>query len=197
MLSSRGTVQTGDWVRMPSLFPGIWRVSKTLAGFKENRWSLGEPSIKSSRTLVFCYRIVNDSWKRAFSHQSCEASFVQPLALDELQRLQALILSGKELTKAFERYQIKNPKIDLIANLSLGGLSDQSVDRFPNLCNEMLADRIKAGVTLDEVLMLLQTRGLNAHIHMIPRRVTLQLVSIGHELRKDEFVYRRYRVLSR
>src|ERR1035441_4579371 len=143
-------VKPGTWVRMPALHPGMWKVSKAIRGFMEDRWSLDEPSRKSTRTLVFSYRVVNDLWKRSFSVCSCEASFVQALSADDGKRLEASVLSDAKLMKDWERYQAKTKLPDLIANLPFGELKE--IEGFSKLCDEMLANRIDSGVTVDEVL---------------------------------------------
>jgi hypothetical protein len=161
----------------------------------EDRWSLDEPSRKSTRTLVFSYRVVNDLWKRSFSVCSCEASFVQALSADDGKRLEASVLSDAKLMKDWERYQAKTKLPDLIANLPFGELKE--IEGFSKLCDEMLANRIDSGVTVDEVLSLLRERGLDGNMRKFPQQATLQLISNEHELRGDEFVHRRYRTLMR
>ena len=156
----------------------------------------GLVTVVSPRTLVFCHRIANDSWKRSFSFQCCEISYVCTLNSEDIQQVETLLLSDKKLLKAFEKYQATKNTIDLVGNLALGGFSDREVEQFPDLCNEMLAARIDDGVTLDDVLILLRQRGLDSHMSIYPAQVTLQLVSVNHELRNDEFVFRRYRVLK-
>ena len=188
-------VKSGDWVRLTPLWPGIWKVYRILSGFKENRWSLGEPLVPSKRVIVFCHRVVNDSWKRSFSHQSCELLYVSSLEPDERNRLDALLVSDTKLQASFEKYQAKQNTIDLIANIAFGGLSKRAVASFPTLCDKMLGTRIDAGITIREVLLVLQEHGLYKHMRDLPQQVTLQLTSINHELRGDETVYRKYRVL--
>ena len=197
MPDTKVTMKVGDWIRITPLWPGIWKISRVLADFKESRWSLSEPSVISPRTLVFCHRIANDLWKRSFSFQCCEISYVIPLGPEDLQQLQSCLLSDSKLLKAFEKYQSTTKSIDLVANLAFGGLSEQNFMQFQGLCDEMLAGRIHEGVTLDEVLMLLQAHGLDSQMRVFPLQVTLQLISTNHELRCDEFVYRRYRALNR
>jgi hypothetical protein len=60
----------------------------------------------------------------------------------------------------------------------------------------LLADRIADGLTMDEVLRILQDSWLGAHRRKFPNQATLQLASPGHELRGDRFVYRSYRTLG-
>jgi len=196
MSGSIGKIEPGEWVRMPRLGPGIWKVYRVLSGFKEFRWSLTEPSVTSSRTLVFCRRLVNDSWKRSFTFNCCEASYLIPLDPIDRQKVDSLLASDKKLADAFAKLQATKNSLDLVGNLALGGLNDEAVNHFPDSCNEMLGSRIEEGVTLDEVLGLLQENGLDSHMSKYPTQVTLQLVSINHELRGDEFVHRRYRTLK-
>ena len=84
--------------------------------------------------------------------------------------------------------------IDLVANIGFGGLTGEAAN-FSTLCDEMLADRISAGITIREVLLMLREKGLDKYRAQLPQQVTLQLTSINHELRGDEFEYRKYRVL--
>jgi hypothetical protein len=196
MPDTKPSVQPGGWIRIPRLFPGVWKVSRIIANFKESRWFLDQPSVISSRTLVFCHRLTNDSWKRSFSYASCELSYVTKLAPADVKQIDALLASDPKLRKAFEKYQNSGKTLDLIANLAFGGFSNPEIEQFSNICNEMLASRIDEGITLDEVLMLLQSRGLDSHMRTYPLQRTLQLASVGHELRGAEFIYRNFRTLS-
>jgi hypothetical protein len=189
-------IEPGEWVRAPKLWPGIWKIHRVLAGFKEHRWSLNEPSVTSSRTIVFCHRLVNDSWKRSLTFNSCEASYLTPLDPIDRQKVDSLLASDKKLADAFVKLQATKNSLDLVANLALGGLNEEAVEHFPNSCNEMLASRIDAGVTLDEVLRLLQQNGLDSYVSKYPIRVTLQLISLNHEVRGNDFVHRKYATLK-
>jgi hypothetical protein len=188
-------VQPGDWVRLPQVFPGIWRVYRVLTGIKMFEWDPDRPIYKTNSTLVFCHRLVNDAWKRSFSHQSCDLSLVNSLASNEIERVEALLLSDNRLNKAFEQYQGQQRRIDMAANISFGGLSADGVKSFPAQCNAMLAGRINNGITLPEVMVLLKANGLDKHLHEIPQLVTLQLGCINHELRGSEFLFREYKTL--
>lgn len=191
------SIKHGDWIRTPQIAMGIWKVSRTLNNFNEPRWSLSEPKRRLNRTLLFCHRIVNDSWKRSFSHQCCEITLAEPLNSQELQRLNDEILSEANLTNAFERYRSTVKPIDSITNLTMGGFSEESLMEFPRLCDQMLAARIGDGVTLDDVLLLLAEHGLDQNMHKYPQQATLQLTSPAHEIRSEELIYRSYRSLIR
>ncbi len=189
-------MKPGVWIRIAALFPGVWKVYRVLSNFQEDRWSLEDPAVKSTRVLVFCYRLVNDNWKRSFSHQVVELFYVTPLTKEDSRKLDDLEKSDPKLLRAFEKYQEKAKALDLIANISLGGLSREQESPFPAICAEMLADRIEDGITLDQALEALQSRGLDSCMRKYPQLATLQLVSIGHELRGEQFLYRQFNVLN-
>jgi hypothetical protein len=188
-------IKKDDWIRIPALWPGIWKVSRILEGFKEDRWSLSEPLKPSSRRIVFCHRIVNDSWKRSFSHQCCEASLVDSLSSSDRQKIEALLSSNRRLAVAFEKYRNKTEPMDLIANLGFGQLTEKEKENFEQVCSRILVERLQVGLTMDEVLVFLAESGLDSYRHKFPQLLTLQLASIDHELRGDRFVYRKYRLL--
>ena len=190
------SIATGDWLRIPSLWPGIWRVSRVLTGFKEDRWSLDEPLKPSERSIVFCHRIVNETWQRSFSHQSCEISFVRQPSSDDREKLKSLLASDTKLLAAFEKYRTTTKTNDLVANVGFGELSAQQASDFPRLCDEMLAGRIDTGLTMDEVLRLLRENSLDSYKHKFPQQTSLQLTSVNHELLGDRFLYKRYRTLA-
>lgn len=181
-------------MRLTPILPGVWKVYRVLAGFKEDEWSPGAPLKSSKRVLVFCHRLVNDSWKRSFSHNCCEVSLVRPISMEDHKRVQAA-LSDDDLRKAFEQYGKEKNRIDLIANLGFGGLSKKAAGNFAKLSHKMFADRIGQGMTMREILLVLQEHGLVENQGEIPRQVTLQFTCINHELRGDEFVHREFRTL--
>jgi hypothetical protein len=190
------SIQTGDWIRVPSLWPGIWKVYRVLGGFREDRWSLDEELRPPGRCLLFCYRLVNDSWRRSFFHQCCDASLARALSSDDRNRVEDLLSSDTKVVRAFEKYQAAAKPIDLVANLGFGEFKDSELEVFPPTCGRLLADRIADGLTMDEVLGILRDSWLGAHRRKFPNQATLQLVSPGRELRGDRFVYSSYRTLG-
>ena len=157
---------------------------------------MDRPLKNSTRTIVFCHRVVNDSWKRSFAYQCCELSFIRQVDSEEKAHLTKLLASDQKLMAAFEKYRAMHNKIDLIANIALGGLAEKTIAGLPDLCDRMLKNRIDNGVTIRDVLRLLRDHGLYKHMEDIPKQRTLQLSSLNHELRGDEFVFKRYRVLN-
>ena len=185
----------GDWVRLTPLWPGIWKVYRVLADFKEDECFLHAPLRQSEPVLLFCHRLVNDSWKRSFAHHICERSHASQIATEDNNRIHRLLSLDGKLRKAFEQYGAKQARIDLVVNIGLGGFAKKEIADFGERCRRILAARIQAGLTIREVLQLLAEHGMEENRHELPRQMTLQLVCINHELRGDEFVHKEYRVL--
>lgn len=133
--------------------------------------------------------------ERSFSHNMCELSLVRKISKAERKRVDKVLLSDSKLRKGFEQYQEKNNRIDLIANIGFGGLIKKEAVDFSNLCEQILADQIGQGMTVREVLGVLQEHGLLENMGNLPKQVTLQLTCVNHELRDDEFVCREFRTL--
>jgi hypothetical protein len=170
-------------------------VSRALSGFNEIQWDLDATPIRSSRTLLFCDRVVNDKWKRSFATQSCEISYAAPLSSDEVNELESHLDAG--LTESFRKYQSNPHPIHLIANISLGGMPDELVSDLPSMWERILAPRIGPGLTIPEVLKLLAAEDLIRYKSQNPTRGTLQLTCVDHEIKLNEFVFREFRMLHR
>ena len=187
-------IVSGDWVRQIS--SGIWRVSRILSGFDEFRYSLNKPKMKSKRSLVFANRLVNDSWKRSFTTECFEMSWVNRVEDEEQQRVGHLLRDNAALRKAFEAYEADPKPVDLIVNLGFGLPATSDQEQFKAVCAEALADPIQRGLTLDDVLELIRAAGYDEFMRKYPTTARLQLVCPDHELRGAEFVMRRYRFLG-
>lgn len=181
-------IAVGDWIRTHE--PGIWQVLRILRVSHELRYSLSEPRRKSKRVIVFSRRIVNAKWCRSFSTACCEQSLCSPLSPDDRQRLDVLLKEDTELRRAFDLY-IPEP-IPLIVNVSLGIPDPRQLEAF---CLGELAPAMATGVTMDQVLSLMEAAGLTQFQQKYPIRATLQMVCRDHELRDGEFVLRDCRVL--
>lgn len=188
------SVKVGDWVHSYSM--GIWRIWRLLSGFNELRFSLDAPKNISSRTLVFSSRLVNTSWKRSFSTECAELSLVRRISPDEESRTQELLQSNSSLRNAFEKYQAKNSSLDLVVNVSLGHIPGSDREHLRAACSHLLGDSARNGLTMDEVLFALRDAGYYDCIGKTPIDGTLQLISVGHEVRDREFIMRYSRVLD-
>ena len=59
--------------------------------------------------------------------------------------------------------ELPTKTIDHVANFGFGGFTDDEIRRFPQVCSNLLADRLKAGLTMDDVLSLFRETGLDSH----------------------------------
>jgi|SRR5580658_7563842 hypothetical protein len=190
------TIVEGAWIRVKALWPGIWKVSRVISGFNEIQWNLDAAPVRSTRTLIFIDRIVNDKLKRSFRSNCCEVSYASLLNESELEQLETLLASDSALRESFAKYQSTPHPLDLIANISLGAMSDELAGRFPSICDEIFGPCIEQGMTIPEVLPKLAERDLIQYKSKNPARVTLQLTCLDRELRSSDFVFRRYRTLG-
>jgi hypothetical protein len=190
-------IAEGAWVRVGRLWPGVWRVSRILSGFNEIQWEPGAAEVPSTRTVLFLARIVNDKWKRSFAVQTCEISYASLLSNDEIEELETIVASDVGLLDSFNKYLATPHPLHLVANIALGGMSDELVAQFPSICDQRLGAHIAGGLTIPEVLQALAKRDLLQYKGMNPIRATLQLTSENHELRLHDFVFRSYRTMCK
>jgi hypothetical protein len=186
-------LEVGDWVRT-ALWPGIWNVYRAERDFFADRWDLKEPKVRSPGMLVFLRRIVTDTGKARFDAQVADESWVTKLDDDDQKWLEGLLREQPGLAAAFESYV--PPPIDLVTNMSFGLPRDFSFDRFTDECERLLAGKIEAGLSLDEVLALFERSELNRYRDELPETATLQLVSPNHLRRGDEFVHTHFETLA-
>jgi len=178
----------GDWVN--TYYSGIWQVCRILPINHEMRFSHSERRKRSKRVIVFARRIVNAKWRRAFKTACCEQSLVTPLSPDDRTRLDCLFHDNEELRVAFDHY-VPEP-VHLVVNLSMG-IPDSS--RLEAFCADTLAPAMASGVSMEDVLILLEAANLTQFLQKYPIRATLQMVCRDHEVRDGEVILRDCRVL--
>lgn len=187
-------VAVGDWIRLP--LSGVWKVSRILEGFNESRFSLDDATEIFKGQLAFVNRLVGDTGKRLFTTEVWNTYWATPLSQSEKSAIEDLLTSDAGLREAFERYEANPKPVDLVVNLSVGGLSRKDVEQFKSACDRLLADSIGQGLILDDVSRLLKEAGYHDRLGKSPRSAALQLVCRNHELQDGEFVLREYRVLD-
>jgi len=139
---------------------------------------------------------VNSSWKRSFSIECAEASLVNRISPDEESRIEELLESNPQLKKAFEKYRAEHGTLDLVVNVSLGQFPGSDRERLKAACALHLGASIENGLTMGEVLAALRNAGYYDYIGKTPRNATVQLISVDHEVRDNEFLLRYKRVLD-
>jgi hypothetical protein len=140
--------------------------------------------------IVFFRRVVNAKWHRAFKTACCEQSLVEPLSPVVRARLDRLLQRDEKLRVAFELYEPDTPP--LVVNLTMG-IPDRA--RLEAFSRDVLAPAMTPGVSMEDVLRMLDAAGLTQFLQKYPIRATLQIVCRDHEVRDGEFVLRDCRVL--
>ncbi|AWB65648.1 hypothetical protein C2869_03995 [Saccharobesus litoralis] len=165
-------IKIGDWVR--SYGAGIWRVHRILE-LKE--FDIPSQSYKS-RTVVFSSRFVNDSYKRSFSTESCDSSFVYHLESNEQCKLNSFIENNPELAAKFDAYKPKNIDAIYNANVNIPASKSQTeleeiLSTFQKLNLEQLYNLL-----LESKIGSSGTKGWSA-----------QFISKDHECSEGKLVY--------
>ena len=181
-------MKIGDWVT--SYTPGIWRVYRVLSIDREMRFSLSERRMKSRRVVVFSTRLVDAKWRRAFKTESCEQTLIHSLSGDDEKQLMQMLKEEPQLLKEFERYAPE--PIDLIVNLSMRVPEFVTLEDF---CRRALTPAMTSGMSMEDVLQLLQKANLDRCVGKFPINATLQMVCHDHEMREGEFILRACRSL--
>jgi hypothetical protein len=181
----------GDWV-VSDYSQGVWRVFRLERDFFDLRYKLTDPKLKRG-SLVFATRLVNAAWKRSFSTEVWSAALVHPLSREQSDRLGATLAADPDLLAKFGRYSPK--PIDLVCNLRFSAVPG-GFEGFRREVESSLGSRLPNGLSLDEILPLIASSGLNEHMNRNPGAVTLQLNSPNHLRRGDEFIFTSFRTLS-
>jgi len=184
-------MKVGDWVR--SYSKGVWQIYRILGGFYEPRFSLNEKRARSKRTLVFSKRLVNEKWKKSLSAECCEAAFIAPISKDKRSQVEQYLKDNTSAAKAFEAFR---KPIDLILNIGFSLPDRLTTESFGAEMSSLIASSMVRGLTLDEVLRVMEKSELNQFKGKLPVKCTLQLVSPDHKVKNGEFIIHEYRVLS-
>lgn len=139
--SMESELRIGDWVR--SYGSGIWRIYRIL---ELNDFDIPSQSYKS-KTIIFSCRFVNDSFKRSFSTEGCDSSFVYRLEQAERDKLDSFINQNQDLYSKFDAYKPK--PIDAIYNTNVNipvsknqSELESTLCTFQSLCLEQLYSKL-------------------------------------------------------
>jgi hypothetical protein len=169
----------GDWVR--SYSAGIWRIYDILTYKCLNPVTNRE----QSKTTVFLKRFVGNNFKKAFTEECCDPSFVKPLSVKDSKSLTGFIEKNSALFEEFSDY---NPqRLDCIYNAGImvpRGLSAKEI--------ELKIPKDKALRDLD-IDAFLRKIGLNTKGYP---QWTAQFVSKGFETEKGYLMFRFDKILK-
>jgi hypothetical protein len=104
-------MEVGDWVN--SYSAGVWRIYRIQ---KINSINIGTKELES-RIAIFSARFLNRSFKRSFTQEVCDKSFVYPLDKNEKNKLDQFLSENPKVLKAFDDY--KPEPIDSIYNANI------------------------------------------------------------------------------
>jgi len=174
------SVKVGDWVRMYE--KGIWQVYRVLVD--SHAWDPAEEK-PGTKVTIFGKRLVNGSFKRAFSQSCCSIYWVKPLSKADDQKLKKFIATNLGIWQEFVDYRPK--PVDTIFNATFTIPDDRCRERI-----EALIPRDK-DFSAHQIGPLLKKLGL-------PREAfphwTAQFISRDHNVKRGTIVYRFERVLE-
>lgn len=159
-------IKIGDWVT--SYSAGIWQVYRIIDDFYELRWDLKDKKEKSSRILVFSKRLFNSKFKRSFSTESCEITFIDPLEKSDKEKVLNLLQSDEKLDKAFKEYKPKSA--NLISGYSFSLPKSYTYNKFKNRVKELFAETIDSGLTIDDVNKIIYESELEQYKEKTPHK---------------------------
>ncbi|XOV78937.1 MAG: hypothetical protein ACFHVJ_18745 [Aestuariibacter sp.] len=138
-----------------------------------------------SRTVMFLSRFISDSFKRSFSTDSCDSSFVYHLDTSEKKQLDTFIENNPDLLKKFNSYKPKaldaiyNENVNIPTSNNSEELNNE-LSSFQNLTLEQIYNR----------LLETQIGSWNA------KGLTAQFVSKNHETHEGKLKFSFSKILT-
>lgn len=173
------SLNVGDWAL--SYSSGIWQIYRILT-YKCRDPLTGN---EKEKTTIFLKRFINKSFKRSFSEECCDPSFVKKLSSEELQTLNDFIGKNNELYTKFINYIPK--EIDCIYNARIGIQTGKTAQEIESMIQKNLL------ISDFEISPLLEDLGFNTKEFPY---WTVQFVSHDHQCKDGYLVFRFKRLLS-
>ncbi len=121
-------MKVGDFVH--SYTKGIWQIYRIIKykniNFQNNK--------QEKKVTVFLKRFISTSYKKSFSEECCDSSFVYPLSDDEILELNSFIGKNKDLFEQFNNYMPK--PIDAILNIKIRKIERVELKQFTELIKQ-------------------------------------------------------------
>ena len=111
-------IQIGDWVN--SYSKGIYRVEKIFDRYYDESSPFITDNAKigdKQNRIILSKRFINSKFKKSFSYESCDESFVSKLTIKEQIELDKYILEKPKLISELDKYEI--PPLTTIYNSDL------------------------------------------------------------------------------
>ena len=186
-----GSLSEGEWVGSAS--PGLWKVVRVLKGFKKLRFDLSESVRADRRQLVLCKRLLNEDWRPAYLAEFVNGDFIRPLSTADRVRLRQFIADNPLVMKEFDEWEPKTK--DFAMDLPLEVPVTVTKEAVRRLASSVFSDISIQGFTNDQILTRIAASDLSRFSTRGARNATLRFLSNEHELRNNEFVFRKCEVL--
>ncbi len=171
-------LKVGDWVT--SYRQGIWQIYRVLKCKEMDPLS----HLAVLKTTIFSKRFVSPSFKRSFSQECCDPSFVKKLERKTQSKLKAFIKQNPALFKLFNEYVPK--PVDNVYNARIGIPERKNVEEIEALFSR---ERVFNELEIDPYL-----RSLGFDTEELPSW-TAQFVSEDHSCRNGYLVYKFHSIL--
>lgn len=106
--------------------------------------------------------------------------------------LNNFIYANPKTMKEFEKY---HRNIDFILNISFS-INNKKNDFFYATANNLFENKIKSGLTSEEILKIIGESEIKKYMHKTPIDKTLQFASINHEIREREIIFSEFSILD-
>jgi len=175
-------LEPGHWVR--TMDPGIWQIERI-----DHQLDHGT---ESDGRIVFCKRLLNDRFKRAFDRSSFHISLIDPIGERDRIELERFMTDHPKVMAEFMRY---HKPCDLLYNAAFHVSDAADHASFKQRVTERLGD-LRHGLHLSDLEALLRGEHERSS-HTTVRNITVQFVSPDQLLREGRPVFTEYRFLDR
>ena len=173
-------LNVGDWVY--SYSAGIWQIYKIL-NYKCRDPLTGN---ETDKTTIFSKRFLNKSYKKSFSQETCDPSFIKFLSDKELKKLNDFILQNQKLYNQFTDYAPKT--LDCIYNARIGIPKNHDVKEAES--------KIQKDLWMSDLKISSYLESLGFNTKEFPYW-TVQFVSPNHQCKDGYLVFKYERILGK
>ena len=172
-------MKIGDFVH--SYTKGFWQIYRI-----EKYKSINQQTGKKERIeTVFLKRFVSESYKKSFTEECCDISFVVPLSKDEKIELNNFIEENQDLFEKFNQYSPK--RIDSVLNMHIRKLNSDETQKVKTIFSE------KNKLPYKNIKKLIKENNLNREHGF---GWTLQFVSDNFEIKNGVLIYKFSKILE-
>ena len=172
-------MKIGDFVH--SYTKGIWQIYR-IEKYKSINQLTGKIEKKET---AFLKRFVSESYKKSFTEESCDISFVVPLSADEKIKLNSFVEKNKDLFDKFNQYSPK--QIDSVLVMHIRMLNSDEIQKVKTIFSD------NNNLTYKNINNLIKENNLNREHGY---GWTLQFVSENFKMKHGVLIYKFLRILE-